>query len=85
MGIHLINYYKNVYFWRNRLEIDFICSQLGKPKAHIEVKYQALITDEDRKGLKKAGGGILLKKESLSQAKNNIVEIPLHLFLPQIE
>ncbi len=85
VGIHFINYYKNVSFWRNRSEIDFICSYLGKPEAYIEVKYQALITDEDRKGLKKAGGGILLTKESLSQGKNNIVEIPLHLFLPQIE
>jgi hypothetical protein len=42
------------------------------------------VNNEDVKGLKKAGGGILLSYDSLTQRENNVIDIPVHLFLALI-
>lgn len=69
-------------FWRNKGEVDFIGFNNGKEKVYLEIKYQNKIVSEDKKGLKKAGGGILLSKDTLSvDRKNNILIVPLAYFL----
>jgi len=69
-------------FWRNRGEIDFIGFEDGKEKLRLEIKYQSKIVSEDKKSLKKAGGGILLSKDILSvDRENNILIVPLAYFL----
>lgn len=69
-------------FWRNRGEIDFIGFVNKKPELYLEIKYQSKIVSEDKKGLKKAKGGLLLSKDKLSFDKeNNILIIPLAYFL----
>jgi hypothetical protein len=69
-------------FWRNRGEIDFIGFVNKRPEFYLEIKYQSKIVSEDKKGLKKTKGGLLLSKDMLSFDKeNNILIIPLAYFL----
>lgn len=69
-------------FWRNRGEIDFIGFVNHRPELYLEIKYQTKIVSEDKKGLKKVKGGLLLSKDKLSFDKdNNILIIPLAYFL----
>ncbi len=80
VGVHLKRR-GNVYHWRGREgEIDFL---FGKKPVFIEVKYQPRIFSDDLKVLRKAGGGLLVSKETL-EVRDNIRIVPLHLFLPLI-
>jgi FixJ family two-component response regulator len=73
-----------LFFWRNSYEIDFILSPVESKTVYMEVKYQSRMNNEDVKGLKKAGGSILLSYDSLTQRENNVIDIPVHLFLALI-
>jgi predicted AAA+ superfamily ATPase len=84
VGGHLIAIPGALFFWRNSYEIDFILSPVESKPVYMEVKYQSRVNNEDVKGLEKAGGGILLSYDSLTQRENNVIDIPLHLFLALI-
>lgn len=72
-------------FWRNKGEIDFIGFGDNKAQIYVEVKYQSHIFSEDKKGLRKVNGGILLSKDILHfDRENNILIIPLSYFLAMI-
>lgn len=85
VGAHLMTVDGTLFFWRNNYEIDFILVPPQHKPLYFEVKYQSILTGEDIKGLKKAGGGILLTRDSLAQRQNNIIDIPVHLFLAMIQ
>ncbi len=71
----------NVYHWRGKKgEIDFL---FGKKPVFIEVKYQPRIFSDDLRVLKRAGGGLLISRETF-EMRENICIVPLHLFLPLI-
>lgn len=84
VGAHLMTVPGMLFFWRNNYEIDFILVPPQHKAIYFEVKYQAVVTGEDVKGLKKAGGGILLSRESLTRRDDKIMHIPVHLFLALI-
>jgi len=85
VGAHLMTVEGTVFFWRNAYEIDFILVPPEHKSLYFEVKYQGVLTGEDIKGLKKVGGGILLTRDSLAKRENNIMNIPVHLFLALIK
>ena len=79
---HLMQYFSKVAFWRNNAEIDFICIGDATVKMFAELKYQSQITSDDKKGLKKVKGGLLLTRDHLSIDKtNHIYMVPIDLFL----
>jgi len=79
---HLMRHFGWVAFWRNRGEIDFICARNGKIELYAEVKYQSQITSDDKRGLKKVKGGLLLTKDRLEiDDTNHIYMVPVDLFL----
>lgn len=84
VGAHLMTVNGRLFFWRNSYEIDFILVPPQCKPLYFEVKYQSVLTGGDVKGLKKAGGGILLTRDSLTQRQDNIIDIPVHLFLALI-
>lgn len=84
VGGHLMAMPGALFFWRNSYEIDFILSPVESKPVYMEVKYQSRVNNEDVKGLKKIGGGILLSFDSLTQRENNVIDIPVHLFLALI-
>ncbi|NVM56816.1 MAG: ATP-binding protein [Desulfobacterales bacterium] len=82
MAGHLVRHFPKLAFWRNRGEIDFICVSNGKIRMFAELKYQHQITSDDKKGLKKAKGGLLLTRNHLEiDETNHIYMVPIHLFL----
>jgi len=85
VGAHLITRNGTLFFWRNNYEIDFILVSPQHKQLYFEVKYQTILTGNDYKGLKKAGGGILLTRDSLAQRQDNLMDIPVHLFLAMIQ
>jgi len=79
---HLKKIFPQSGFWRNRGEVDFIGFSKARPELYLEVKYQAQITSNNKRGLKKTGGGIILSKELLLfDEENNILLLPLSYFL----
>jgi predicted AAA+ superfamily ATPase len=84
VGAHLMTINGTLFFWRNNYDIDFILVPPQHKPLYFEVKYQTVLTGEDIKGLRKAGGGILLTRDSLIQRENKIINIPVHLFLALI-
>jgi predicted AAA+ superfamily ATPase len=85
VGAHLMTVDGTLFFWRNNYEIDFILVPPQHKSLYFEVKYQTVLTGDDYKGLKKAGGGILLTRDSLAQRQDNLMDIPVHLFLALIK
>jgi len=82
IGIHLIRYFHSVLFWRNKCEIDFICIKERSPYLYIESKHQPIITSDDKVGLKKVGGGVILSRDTLAfDETNNIAILPVSYFL----
>jgi len=78
----LREYSSEIYFWRNKLEIDFITAYERKMKLAVEVKYQKHIVPQDLKGLEKTKGGILVCRDTLKfLPEKNILLIPAYLFL----
>jgi predicted AAA+ superfamily ATPase len=79
---HLAGHFPKIAFWRNRGEIDFICVSNGKVRMFAELKYQSRITSDDKKGLRKTKGGLLLTKDRLKiDETNHIYMVPVDLFL----
>lgn len=86
VGVHLKRKFQSVLFWRNRSEIDFICIKERNPFLYIESKYQHTITSDDKVGLKKVSGGIILSRDTLNfDETNNISIIPVSYFLAGLE
>lgn len=85
VGAHLMTIHGTLLFWRNACEIDFVLAPGESKPLYFEVKYQSVLTGEDVKGLRKVGGGILLTHDSLAQRGNNIIHIPVHLFLALLQ
>jgi predicted AAA+ superfamily ATPase len=78
----LREYFSEIYFWRNKLEIDFVSAYERKMKLAVEVKYQKHIVPQDLKGLEKTKGGILVCQDTLKfLPEKNILIIPAYLFL----
>jgi len=82
VAAHLMRHFSKLAFWRNRTEIDFICMGNGKTEMFAELKYQTRITSDDKRGLKKTKGGLLLTRDHLQiDQTNHIYMVPVHLFL----
>ena len=82
---HLTPFFSSVAFWRDRGEIDFICLKKRRPEVYIEVKYQPQIVSDDKKSLKKVGGGLILSKDQIIQdIGNNIIVTPVPYFLASL-
>jgi predicted AAA+ superfamily ATPase len=86
VAAHLLRSGWEVLFWRSTAEIDFICMKERKPLWYLESKYQPVITSGDKKALKKAGGGIILSRDTLRMDReNHLVIIPVSYFLAALE
>ncbi len=82
VGSHLARRYGRVLYWRKgeRREIDFVVPDA--PFRLLEVKYQVRIADRDATVLSRAGGGILLTKNTFRwKPDDSVIWLPVHVFL----
>ena len=73
-----------VRYWRNQGEVDFIVVQGNRILGYVEVKDQARIRTADLRSLRKAGGGILLSRNTLELNRHpsgTVAVVPIPYFL----
>ncbi len=75
--LHLKRMFQEVYFSRDKEEIDFICGQ----KFAFEVKFQNKIARDDYRGLLKFGGNKFIITKNNFDINGEIKLLPLELFL----